>query len=163
VEGDRMKLPPEADPSFWVGAKCVRVRVSHFVSGAIERIITVVSTAGVKTQIADNSHQSTSAFSMQTHALALAKVSRKRGATDAMRQVFPQIAQVEQKVAALLPAAEQRGIAVFRRRKARDDLRTNTRRRERVLEDIRRNAELFSEEELVTAWREGVVEGVHVR
>ena len=156
-----MKLPPEADPNFWIGATCVRVHVSHFVSGAIERIITVVSSAGVKTQIADNSHQSTSAFSMQNYALALARVSRKRGATDAMRQVFPQIAQVEQQVAALLPAAEQRGMTVFRRRKARDDLRTNTRRRERVLEDIRRSADVVSEEEVVTAWREGLVEGVH--
>lgn len=35
-----MKLPPEADPKFWIDAKCVRVHVSHSVSGTIVRRFT---------------------------------------------------------------------------------------------------------------------------
>lgn len=156
-----MRLPPEADPNFWVGAKCARVRVSHFVSGRIERYFTVVSAAGAAIRIQDTYKPAGPAFSMQAHALALAKFRRTRGATDAMRMVLPHISTVDQQVSALLPAAEQRALEAFRRRKTRDDLRTNARRRTRVLEEIRENADVVSEEEVVTAWRQGVVESVH--
>lgn len=80
-----------------------------------------------------------------------------------MRKVAQYVAQVDQQVAALLPAAEQRGLDLFRRRRAREDQRTNARRRERLIEEIRRNADVMSEEDVVTAWREGVVEAVHRR
>lgn len=158
-----MKLPPESDPSFWIGAKCVRAHVRYFVCGAVERRFTVVSAAGVTTTVTDRDRRPNAKFSMQPHALALALARRKRGATDAMRKVLSHVGRVDQEVAALLPAAEQRGMDVFRRRKARDDARTNTRRRERALDEVRRNADLLSEEDVVTAWREGIVESVHSR
>lgn len=158
-----MKLPYEADPSFWVGARCARVHVSHSVAGVITRRFVVVSGAGTVTQITDATRQHGAPFSMQSYALALARVRRKHGATEAMRKVLPHIARIDQQVAALLPAAEQHGLELFRRRKARDDARTMTRRRERVIEEIRRNADVMSEEDVVTAWREGVVDGVHRR
>ena len=158
-----MKLPPEADPKFWVGAKCVRVHVRYFVCGAVERRYTIVSAAGVATTVTDRDRRPNAVFSIQPHALALARARRKQGATAAMRQVLQHIAKIDQQVAALRPAAEQRGMDTFRRRKVRDDARTNARRRERALEEIRRNADVVSEEEVVTAWREGLVEGVHGR
>lgn len=150
-----MKLPPEADPNFWIGAKCVAIRVSHFISGAVLRRFVLASAAGAKTHGAP--------FSVQDYALALARVRRKRRATEAMRKVAQYVAQVDQQVAALLPAAEQHGLDLFRRRRAREDQRTNARRRERLIEEIRRNADVMSEEDVVTAWREGVVEAVHRR
>lgn len=158
-----MKLPPEADPSFWVGAKCTRAHVRYFVCGAVERRFTVVSAAGVATTVIDRDRRPNARFSMQNYALALARAKRKNGTTDAMRAILPHVAHVEQQAATLRPAAEQRGMDAFRRRKARDDDRTNARRRERSLDEVRRNADLLSEEELVTAWREGVVESVHGR
>lgn len=156
-----MKLPPEADPKFWIDAKCVRVRVRHFVSGAIERRFTVVSAAGVTREIRRESRPNDPPFSMHSYALAVARVRRKKGATEAMRRVLPHVARIDHEIATLLPAAEQRAMDALRRRKASDDARTNARRRERVLSEVRRNADLVSEEELVTAWREGIVEGVH--
>lgn len=98
---------------------------------------------------------------MQSYALALARVRRKKGATEAMKAVLPHVARVDQQAAALLPAAEQRGMDVFRRRKARDNARSYARRRQRTLDEIRQNADLLSEEEVVTAWREGIVDGLH--
>ncbi len=156
-----MKLPPEVDPSFWVGAKCKRAHVRYFVCGAVERRFTLVSTADVATTVIDRDRRPNATFSMQNHALALARAKRKNGATDAMRAVLPHIAHIEQQAATLRPAAEQRGMEAFRRRKARDDARTNARRRERALDEIRQSADLLSEEEVVAAWREGLVESVH--
>lgn len=156
-----MKLPHEADPSFWIGAKCKRVRVRYFVGGAVERRFTVISTTGVGTTVIDRDRRPNATFSMQNHALTLARAKRMSGATDAMRAVLPHVTRVEQQAATLRAAAEQRGIDAFRRRKARDDDRTNARRRERALNEVRRNAALLSEDEVVTAWREGLVESVH--
>lgn len=156
-----MKLPPEAEPSFWIGVNCTRAHVRYFVCGAVERRFTVVSTAGVATTVIDRDRRPNATFSMQNHALALARARRKNGATDAMRTVLPHVAHVEQQAATLRPAAEQRGMGAFRRRKARDDDRTNARRRERALNEIRRNADLLSEDDVITAWREGVVESIH--
>lgn len=156
-----MKLPPEADPSFWIGAKCARVHVRYFVCGAVERRFTVRSALGVATTVIDRDRRPNATFSMQTHALDLARAQRKKGATDAMRAVLPDVAHIEQQAASLRPAAEQRGMDTFRRRKARDDARTNARRRERALNEIRQSADLLSEEEVVAAWREGLVESVH--
>lgn len=156
-----MKAPPEADPKFWIDAKCVRVHVTYTLSGVARRRFVVVSGAGAITQITDTAHQNGISIAMQSYALALARVRRKRGATEAMKAVLPHVARVDQQAAALLPAAEQRGMDVFRRRKTRDTARTNARRRERTLDEIRRNADLLSEDEVVTAWREGVVDGVH--
>jgi hypothetical protein len=159
---EQMKLPPEADPSFWIGAKCKRVSVRHFVGGAVERRFTVVSAVGVTATVIDRDRRPNATISMQNHALTLARAKRKDGATDAMRAVLPHIARVEQQAATLRPAAEQRGMDAFRRRKARDDDRTNARRRERALGEVRRNAALLSEDEVVTAWREGgLVESLH--
>lgn len=158
-----MKLPPEADPSFWVGAKCTRAHVRYFVGGAVERRFTVVSATGVATTIIDRDRRPNATFSMQKHALALARAKRKSGVTDGMRAVLPHIARVEQQAAALRPAAEQRGMDAFRNRKARHYDRTNARRRARALDEVRRNAALLSEDEVVTAWREGLVESVHAR
>lgn len=121
------------------------------------------SSLGTTTEITDATRQHGAPFSVHGYALALARVRRKRGATEAMRKVAQYVAQVDQQVAALLPAAEQRGLDLFRCRRAREDQRTNARRRERLIEAIRRNAKLLTEEELVTAWREGVVEAVHRR
>lgn len=156
-----MKAPPEADPKFWIDAKCVRVHVSYTLSGVARRRFTVASGAGTAAQITDTSRQQGVAIAMQSYALALARVRRKKGATEAMRAVLSHVARVDQQAAALLPAAEQRGMDAFRRRMARDTARTNARRRERTLDEIRANADLLSEEEVVTAWREGIVDGVH--
>lgn len=156
-----MKLPPEAEPSFWIGSKCVRVRVRHFVAGTVERRFAVVSVSGVTRDIRRESRPQDGPFSMQSYALALARVRRKKGATEAMRQVLRHVARVDEQIAALLPAAEQRAIDAFRRRKAMDAARTNARRRERALDEIRRSADLLSEEDVVKAWREGIVDGVH--
>lgn len=156
-----MKLPPEAEPSFWIGAKCKRAHVRYFVCGAVECRFTLVSAAGAATTVIDRDRPPNATFSMQNHALALARAKRKNGATEAMRAVLSHIAQVEQQAATLRPAAEQRGMDAFRRRKTRDDDRTNARRRERALDEVRRNANLLSEEDVLTAWREGVVESVH--
>ena len=156
-----MNLPAEADPSFWVGAKCTRAHVRYFVGGAVERRFTVVSATGVTTTVIDRERRPNATFSMQNHALALARAKRKNGATNAMRAVLPHVARVEQQAATLRPTAEQRGRDALRRRKARDDDRTNARRRERALDEVRRSAALLSEDEVVTAWREGLVENVH--
>jgi len=156
-----MKLPPEAEPSFWIGAKCKRVHVRYFVCGAVERRFTVVSAAGAATTVIDRDRRPNATFSMQNHALALARAKRKNGATDTMRAVLPHVAIVEKQVAGLLPIAEQRGMDAFRRRKTRDDARTNARRRDRALDEIRRSAGLLTEEEILTAWREGLVDSVH--
>ena len=156
-----MKLTPEAEPSFWIGAKCVRVRVRHFVSGTIEKRCTVVSASGAEREILRELRPQEGPFSMQSYALALARVRRRKGATEAMRAVLPHLAEVDRQIAALLPAAEQRAIDAFRRRKARDDSRANKRRRDRLLGEVRRHAELVSEDELLTAWREGIVDVVH--
>lgn len=156
-----MKLPPEAEPSFWIGGKCVRVLIRHFVSGTIERRFAVVSGSGAARDIRREARPTDGPFSMQSYALALARVRRKKGATEAMRQVLPHVARVDEQIAALLPAAEQRAIAAFRRRKAVDAARTNARRRGRALDEIRRSADLVSEEDVIKAWREGIVDGVH--
>lgn len=156
-----MKLPPEADPSFWIGAKCVRIRVRHFVSGTVERRFAVVSGSGVTRDIRRESRPQDGPFSMQSYAMALARVRRKKGATEAMRQVLPHVARVDEQIAAFMPPAEQRAIDALRRRKAADAARTNARQRERALNEIRRSADLLSEEDVVRAWREGVVDGVH--
>lgn len=156
-----MKLPPEAEPSFWIGAKCVRVRVRHFVSGTIERRFAVVSGSGAARDIRREARPTDGPFSMRSYALALARVRRKKGATEAMRQVLPHVARVDEQIAALLPAAEQRAIDSFRRRKAIGAARTKARRRGRALDEIRRSADLLSEEDVVKAWREGIVDGVH--
>jgi hypothetical protein len=156
-----VKLPPEAEPSFWINAKCVRVRVRHFVSGTIERRFAVVSGSGAARDTRREKGPQDGPFSMQSYALALARVRRKKGATEAMRRVLPHVARVDEQIAALLSAAEQRAIDAFQRRKAADAARTNARRRERALEEIRRSADLLSEENVVRAWREGIVDGVH--
>lgn len=154
-------LRREGDPAFWIGAACTRVRVWHSESGAIGRWFTVVSPVGGTVAIMSNGDPRP--FSFQEYVLALALVTGDRGAARAMRRIFPHVARVAQQAAALLPAAEQRSRDTLLRRLSRADIRRMERRRERTLEMIRRNAMLLSEGDVVTAWRGGLVDGVHNR
>ncbi len=153
------KVRPEADPRFWIGATCTKVRVRYVATGDPERTLTVVST-GARINI---THTGTAPFSMLGYALALARAQQRRGATDAMRAVQEHITRVEGEAQALLRVAEPPALELFRRRVARAEQRANEQRRAGVLLGLRQHAALLTEEEVVNAWRQGVVEGVHGR